>query len=346
MQHLFPDNQLPLEYATNVCLPTYGEQQHNFLANTHFSPLPSPTSAEGFAVTARHLPYGNLHTSNATGTVDFSMASNPGSSQPHWPQSDISASMMHQKRASLPQIRTQCQTPPGFLCGWSRDDEPPPAFPSFPSNTQSLSPTLAHSYSNAGQHDHDAWMSHFFGKNQDICPSSPDWDTPLSASGFLRDLADCDYNFNACADPQPSIAPTHNIPVPPPVLLRSEPICGLGRQTRNSHCQWLTMNGSSCDRLINADRRSVIEHLQRAHGIRTGEEKARQTCMWEGCSTILNKESLARHILAVHLKEKVHCPECGLFFAREDSLKRHLKGGQHRASSDKNAARQNRSGSG
>lgn len=191
----------------------------------------------------------------------------------------------------------------------------------------------------------DARMSHVLPVDdsvvQDPSASSLDGATALSASGLLHDFANYDFSFDARADPQSSIALTHTTlrPVQSTALPSVEWTCGPDHQTRILACQWVT-NGAPCGKPIMGDRRNVVEHMQHSHGIKPGEEKFRQTCLWEGCRKILNKESLARHILTVHLKEKVYCAECGLYFAREDSLKRHLKGGQHKGSCDKNSAKQ------
>jgi hypothetical protein len=238
--------------------------------------------------------------------------------------------------ASAPQLHNQHQIPHKPICGWTRDLEPP----SIPNIPQSKYPLPTPSYSSEGLGQYDPWMRYFSGGGADTWGSSPDGDAGLSATGFLGAFADYDFSSNARADPQPSIALTHNaMPSVPSTAL--PPVCGPNpsRQTRNFECQWLT-NGALCEMSVKADRRSIIEHLQHNHGIKTGEEKARKTCLWEGCRTSLNKESLPRHILAVHLKEGVHCAECGLLFAREDSLKRHLRGGHHKVPAGKRAARQ------
>jgi len=215
----------------------------------------------------------------------------------------------------------QYQVQPGTLCGWSPDLEPFPVPDSTP----------MHTLSNSDAEQYDACMRYFLGGTAETCSSSSHEHTAP---------ANYDSTFNARADPQPSTSLTHNAmpSVQSTALPYGEPICVPDGQTRTFGCQWVT-NGACCGVLVVADRRSVIKHL-RAHDIRPGEDKARQTCLWESCTTTLNKESLARHILTVHLKEGVNCAECGLSFAREDSLKRHLKGGQHRVLPDKSAARQ------
>ena len=279
--------------------------------------------------------------------------------------------------ASVPQLQNQYQLP---LCGWSRDFEPSPVPHSIPSIPESMPWTLAPSYSNVGQHDenqyqiplcgwscdfepspvphsilsipesmpqtlapshsnmgqHDAWLSYALGGNADTCG-----DTALSASGSLGAFTDYDFPSKAHADPQPSIASTHNAmpSIQSTTLLCSEPTCGPNPQTQIYGCQWLA-NSAPCEMRVMADRRSITEHLQQVHGMKMGEEKARKTCLWDGCRSTLNKESLVRHIIGVHLKKGAHCAECGLLFAREDSLKRHLRRGRHKVPSGKGAVRQ------
>lgn len=265
-----------------------------------------------------------------------------GSSLSQW--SGMSSNVAHSAPVAPPQ--NQYQIPYELLCGCSQDFEPrpvPPAPLGIPSISQSLPPTL-HSYQNVGQVD--TWMRDFLHESMDICPSSPDGDTGLS--GFLGAFADYDFLADARAHPphpQPSIALTRDCAssIQSTAFPSNEPgpssVNGPYRDARFFECQWLT-NGALCETRVNADRRSVVGHLQHVHGIRPGEEKARGTCLWEHCRTMLNKESLARHILTVHLKERVQCTECGVFFAREDSLKRHLKGSQHKVPPEKSAARQ------
>lgn len=346
MEQIF---SVPWEYGTNLYLsvcfmmtlnnvnllrgsdsPMYAEQPQNLLV----SPLPSQVTTGGFAVPTGPLQYPGLHSPNATRAADFDLTSNPGSWQSQW-RSEMNSDLT---RASLPQLHNPHQIPQILPCGWSRDLEPsiPPGIP------QSLPTALTPSYSNAGQSE--AWMCHFLGGSADTYTSSPDWDGSLSGSGFLRSFDNYDFHMNACVDPQPSTAMAHNaLPsIQSTALPSSEPICDPESWTRIYRCKWLRGGGVTCEEHVAADRRGVVEHLQQAHGMRPGEEKIRQKCSWEDCQTTLNKESLARHILTVHLKEgkeRIHCPECGQSFAREDSLKRHLKGGHHKAPSEKSAGR-------
>lgn len=333
--------------------PSRAGPPQNRLAHPHFSLL-SQTTTEQFAPSQAtgHLPYGDLHTPApaATEPMGFCVIPNPG---PRLGSSLIQNNVPVSVQQS--QNQYQNQMPHGLHCGWSRDLEPHPVPPSIP-GIPLPHPTLQvpHSYSSANQDD--AWMWHVLGGGADTCASSPGVDTGLSASGFLSTFADDDFPSDVCADPQLSIAPVHNIMPPAQSQSQSqsqfqsgafpsnEQICQSDRpthtQTRSFECRWLVQNGAPCGLFVTADRRSVHEHLQHVHGIKPGEEKARETCFWEHCRTVLKKESLARHILTVHVKDKVCCDDCGLLFAREDSLKRHLRGGQHNVSPGKSAARQ------
>ncbi|KAG8212954.1 hypothetical protein J3R82DRAFT_11320 [Butyriboletus roseoflavus] len=320
------------------------EQSQNSHAYPFYS-VPSSTTAERFAVFTEHLPYGSLHTPNATGTVEFDTSSNPGLWQSQSPDflqwSGMSSNWTHVPvtHGSVPQM---LDGPDGPLCDWSRDFEPPPPPTGIPGIPQSLPSMLPNSY--ATPEEYDPWLRHAWDRTVNTCTASPDMDTSLSTLDFLSAFAEYDSLPDARADPQPSTALTHNATsessTQPAAFPYSEfPTCEPPRQDRFIPCQWLT-NGVLCGESVMPNRCSVVEHLQLFHRIKPGEEKARERCFWAHCGTELNKESLARHILTVHLKEKVYCAECRMLFAREDSLKRHRKGGHHKVPLDKSAARQ------
>ncbi|KAG1824038.1 hypothetical protein EV424DRAFT_1396664 [Suillus variegatus] len=48
-------------------------------------------------------------------------------------------------------------------------------------------------------------------------------------------------------------------------------------------------------------------------------------CHWDGCGKEMQKESISRHIVTVHLSDKMKCGSCGKQFTRSDSKLRHLK---------------------
>ncbi|KAG2142266.1 uncharacterized protein EDB93DRAFT_610824 [Suillus bovinus] len=89
-----------------------------------------------------------------------------------------------------------------------------------------------------------------------------------------------------------------------------------------SLCRW---DGGSCFSLLTTDKSEVTKHLQLLHGIKPGGDKVRMPCQWEGCGKEMKKESIPRHIVAVHLSNKTECGSCGKQFARLDSKLRHLK---------------------
>lgn len=283
--------------------------------------------------------------------------------------SGMSSNLAHVTNASVAPYPMLDHPLDGPLCGWSCDIKPrlPPL--SIPSIPQPLSPMLTSSCPDTEQYPW-LWHTQTFNGIMDTCASSPERDASFTASDFLRALADYDCTPDVRADPQPSVVLPHNAisspqssgtspyseysicepsvapkrnaissPRSSATFSYSEfPTCEPPRQDRYFECHWLT-NGGLCGKHVMPNRCSVIAHVQDFHGIKPGEEKAREMCFWEHCGTVLRKESLARHILTVHLKEKVHCAECRLGFAREDSLKRHLKGSQHKVTLDKSAAR-------
>ncbi|KIK92637.1 hypothetical protein PAXRUDRAFT_91795, partial [Paxillus rubicundulus Ve08.2h10] len=87
-------------------------------------------------------------------------------------------------------------------------------------------------------------------------------------------------------------------------------------------CQWNT-GGTWCGALVQGSRREVMLHLRKKHGVPLTGDNALQTCLWQGCRGVMRRENIARHIVAVHMKERVHCTKCRSSFARNDSLQRH-----------------------
>lgn len=87
-------------------------------------------------------------------------------------------------------------------------------------------------------------------------------------------------------------------------------------------CRW---NGGSCSLSLTVDKSEVMKHLQIHHGLKSGGDKDRMPCNWDGCRKEMKKESISRHIVAVHLSNKTECGSCGKQFARLDSKLRHLK---------------------
>jgi hypothetical protein len=90
----------------------------------------------------------------------------------------------------------------------------------------------------------------------------------------------------------------------------------------SSLCRW---GGGSCTSPLTPDKSEVGKHLQVHHGVKSGGDKDRMPCSWDGCGKEMKKESISRHIVAVHLSDKTECSSCGKQFARSDSKLRHLK---------------------
>ncbi|KIK43960.1 hypothetical protein CY34DRAFT_662928 [Suillus luteus UH-Slu-Lm8-n1] len=87
-------------------------------------------------------------------------------------------------------------------------------------------------------------------------------------------------------------------------------------------CRW---SGGSCISPLTVDKSEVSRHLQIHHGVKIGGDKDKMTCNWDGCGKEMKKESISRHIVAVHLSNKTECSSCGKQFARLDSKLRHHK---------------------
>ncbi|KAI9573884.1 hypothetical protein HD554DRAFT_1990414, partial [Boletus coccyginus] len=87
-------------------------------------------------------------------------------------------------------------------------------------------------------------------------------------------------------------------------------------------CQWFD-GTRPCGALVAGTKNAIGQHLQTAHGLRLKADKTMQVCHWEGCRKSMRRESIARHILAVHMLDKVLCPSCRSRFARTDSMQRH-----------------------
>jgi len=105
--------------------------------------------------------------------------------------------------------------------------------------------------------------------------------------------------------------------VDPYTYLQVEQNCGpvVAYQCRSQGCG-LFMGGTT---------RAIAEHLKR-HGI-TSSGDSNIPCVWEGCTKILKKGSMPRHILA-HIGVKVCCSVCGVVMCRHDVLRKHIRASQ------------------
>ncbi|KAG1781839.1 hypothetical protein EV702DRAFT_1067202 [Suillus placidus] len=91
----------------------------------------------------------------------------------------------------------------------------------------------------------------------------------------------------------------------------------------SNFCRW--DGGGSCTSLLTSDKSEVAKHLQLLHGVKSGGDKDKMSCEWHGCGKVMKKESISRHVVAVHMSNKTECDSCGKQFARLDSKLRHLK---------------------
>ncbi|KAI9570631.1 hypothetical protein HD554DRAFT_2083658 [Boletus coccyginus] len=92
-------------------------------------------------------------------------------------------------------------------------------------------------------------------------------------------------------------------------------------------CLWV-VDGSMCNRsffLGDNLKHSISRHLRNIHGLHPASGKSSVGCQWIGCDKTMKRESIVRHIVAVHLRVATKCGACGTFFARPDSLQRHMK---------------------
>ena len=94
--------------------------------------------------------------------------------------------------------------------------------------------------------------------------------------------------------------------------------------TSTYYCQW-SDGARPCGAVVEGTKHAIGEHLRATHAIRLKADKTFQVCHWERCRKSMRKESIARHVLAVHMQDKVPCPSCGSRFARTDSLQRHQR---------------------
>ncbi|KAF8842597.1 hypothetical protein BDN67DRAFT_965479 [Paxillus ammoniavirescens] len=84
-------------------------------------------------------------------------------------------------------------------------------------------------------------------------------------------------------------------------------------------CEWVG-NFGICGSTLSQDPKIACLHLRDGHGIR-GAEKESVICCWYGCyAAPMQRGSLIRHILSVHLRTlQWTCPLCGKTFTRKDT---------------------------
>lgn len=102
-------------------------------------------------------------------------------------------------------------------------------------------------------------------------------------------------------------------------------------------CHW-----DDCHSPLEAEKSEVAKHLQVIHDLKPGGDKLSMKCEWVGCGKSMKKESISRHIVAVHLSKKTECGSCGKRFARWDSKLRHIKNSKRECSDSESESHDNR----
>ena len=87
-------------------------------------------------------------------------------------------------------------------------------------------------------------------------------------------------------------------------------------------CRW-EESVSPCGLWVTGDKSSINVHIQRWHGGTLGGDKSQADCRWSGCGKVMLKESIPRHIVAIHLDEVWECQGCGKELVRNDAYGRH-----------------------
>jgi hypothetical protein len=87
-------------------------------------------------------------------------------------------------------------------------------------------------------------------------------------------------------------------------------------------CRW-DEDHSPCLLWIRGDKSSINTHIQKWHGGEPGGDKLQVDCRWSACGKTMLKESIARHIVPVHLGEVWECQGCGKEIVRNDAYGRH-----------------------
>ncbi|KAG6382127.1 hypothetical protein JVT61DRAFT_770 [Boletus reticuloceps] len=81
---------------------------------------------------------------------------------------------------------------------------------------------------------------------------------------------------------------------------------------------------SPCHLWITGGKSNINAHIQKWHGGEPGGDKLQADCRWSACGKTMLKESIARHIVTVHLEEMRECQGCGKEIVRNDVYKRHV----------------------
>ena len=87
-------------------------------------------------------------------------------------------------------------------------------------------------------------------------------------------------------------------------------------------CRW-EEDQSPCHLWVKGDKSCINVHIQKWHGGKAGGDEHKIACRWSGCGMTMWKESIARHIVNIHLGEIWKCQGCGKGIARGDAYRRH-----------------------
>ncbi|KAF8437663.1 hypothetical protein L210DRAFT_876958, partial [Boletus edulis BED1] len=73
----------------------------------------------------------------------------------------------------------------------------------------------------------------------------------------------------------------------------------------------------------------VSRHIRNEHALRGGNGRQRVECPWRDCSRHLQRQSVVRHILSIHLRLSTWlCPRCSRAFSRRGTAHRCHLGGE------------------
>ncbi|KAF9222380.1 hypothetical protein BS17DRAFT_783631 [Gyrodon lividus] len=89
-------------------------------------------------------------------------------------------------------------------------------------------------------------------------------------------------------------------------------------------CRW-EEHCSPCHLWIRGDKSCIGSHIQKWHGGKPGGDKFEADCRWSTCQKTMLKESISRHVVGIHLREKWKCQGCREEIARKDAYRRHAE---------------------
>lgn len=86
-------------------------------------------------------------------------------------------------------------------------------------------------------------------------------------------------------------------------------------------CRW--EDQSPCRLWVKGVKSCINLHIQKWHGGKPGGNKVKTDCRWSGCGMVMQRQSIARHIVTVHLGEVWECQGCGKEITRNDAYEQH-----------------------